>query len=253
MNLLRPAEQGHINTLERYADNAGLSFTRMNAPDGRPVLVVELSKSWSLFNLACCLMESAFSSGRATEPLLNTDAVLHEGFAYLALARHNGDDFGLTAAELGLMPPAFTAADPAQAAEEQNDDEVPMAAEARDLTLESFDPAMSSLKRLTAKAIRSAAMAGDYSVTLTGTPFDDPHNDLRKELIKHLTSLGYICQNASSVIDPATPRRTVLVIGWPKLDDTPQVVRRQGSLLVKAPLGSVPESNALTHTTAQGN
>lgn len=281
MSLLRSAEQGHINILEHYADNAGLSFARMNAPDGRPVLLVELSKSWSLFNLACCLMESAYSSGRATEPLLNTDAVLHEGFAYLVLARHNGDDFGLTAAELGLMPHATAVADayenstcpdcghsiPTNAAEgsactncghaffsvhDSDADEIPMAAEARDLTLEHFAPALASLKRQAASAIRSASTAGDYSVTLTGIPFDDPRNDLRKELVKHLNSLGYICQDSSVVIDPALPRRTTLVIGWPKLD-TP-VVRRQGGRLVEAPLGGkVPDSNALTYTTGQGN
>lgn len=248
MNLMRPAEQGHINTLERYADNAGLSFTRMNTPDGRPVLVVELSKSWSLFNLACCLMESAYSSGRATEPLLNTDAVLHEGFAYLTLARHNGDDFGLTAAELGLMPPAFTAAE----ADEQDDDELPMAAEARDLTAENIDDALASLKREVAKAIRHAAIAGDYRVVVQGPPFNDPNSALRGALVEDLRLKGYICADSVSAVDPSVPWRTALVIGWPKLD-TP-VVRRQGGRLVEAPLGGkVPDSNALTYTTGQGN
>lgn len=247
MSLLRPAEQGHINTLERYADNAGLSFTRMNAPDGRPVLVVEMSKSWSLFNLACCLMESAYGSGRATKPLLNTDAVLHEGFAYLSLARHNGDGSGLTAAELGLTPPAFTAAE----ADEQDEDELPLAAEARNITAGNIGDALSSLKREVAKAIRNTAAAGDCRVVMQGSPFDDLNSALRGALVDDLRAKGYICVNSVYAIDPSLPRRTTLVISWPNLD-TP-VARLHGSSLVRAPTSKVPDDNVLTHTTAQGN
>lgn len=235
-------EQAHVNTLARYADNAGLSYT-FSSHDGRQFLVVEVSKSWSLFNLACCLMESAFGQGRATEPLLNTDAVIHEGFAYLAMARHNGDGPGLTLEDCGLIPAGE------MGLPDENED-IPTAADANAVATANFGEALRSLKTSVARDIRNAAALGEYTLTLMGPPYSETNNPLRQILIKDLREKGYACADSVSAVDPGLPWRTALVVSW-----TParKAIRGADGRLGSAPIGKIPDGNALTHTTAQGN
>lgn len=235
-------EQSQLNAIARYADNAGLSYT-FSSHNGRQFLVVEVSKSWSLLNLGVCLMDSAFSLGRATDPISNADAVLHEGFAYIAVSRHNGDGPGLTLEDCGLVLTS-------EATPFEEDEDIPTAADANATATTNFGEALRSLKSAIARNIRNAAALGEYTITLTGSPYSEINNPLRQTLVNDLREKGYACADSVSAVDPGLPYRAALVVSW-----TParKAVRGADGRLSSAPIGKIPDGNALTHTTAQGN